>query len=111
MGAHLSSIETTGCHGGLDEVVTRLIVMRELEINGANNVALDTLIHATRNAQVSLSEAHLQQLELLEAFEVLLILLHSAAEQSLCTAGVMHLLAPLVKKLSQSIDASSAAIH
>lgn len=95
----------------LDSIISLLTRMRTSAAKAdLNEDEIDHLIEDAHQIQACLREASRQQLELLEALEVLLTMLDTAAEKPMRSGSLMCLLAPLVEKLSDSAGAFNSAI-
>lgn len=110
MGVNQNSRGTNARCVPLHDVVGQYIRMRQQGIGQMSDPSLDCLAKAAQITQASLTEAYQQQLESLEAFEMLLTILAAAPEKQLRSGGLMYLLAPLVKKLGTSVGIFSSII-
>lgn len=108
MGANQHCTSTRSRCASLQDIVDQLQGLEGCTLNGADFIGLTT---DALHMHACLRRINRQQLELLEALEMMLTMLGADPDQLLRSAGVMHLLVPLVEKLSSSIGVLNAAIH
>lgn len=95
----------------LRDTLDQLARLQGLKTDVLTAAGFDELLERARATHKILDHAQRDQLELVEAFELLLTMLDASPEKPLRAHGMKHLLAPLIEKLDRSVSTINAALH
>lgn len=111
MGANSQPASSNTRRMALHDILEQSIRVQRLEAEVLHKADLECLRKCIQEAQARLKKAHQQQLELLEAFEMLLAMLSMAPETPLRSTGIQCLLIPLIERLRISVCVFNSELY
>jgi hypothetical protein len=95
----------------LTDTLDRLDRLRGLKADVLTAVGMEELLDGARATHDALDEAQRELIELVSAYEMLLVMLDASQEEPLRADGLKHLMRPLVGKLHDLAFSINEAIH
>ena len=110
MGANSHPASPHARRMALHDILEQSMCMQRPGTEVLHKAAPECLRECIQESQIRLKEAHQQQLELLEAFEMLLAMLNMVPETQLRSIGILCLLNPLIERLRVSVCVFNAEL-